>query len=150
MITAALIIVSLCLLAMTGTAMWAVKDAHDQYDARRIAEVALAHASEGLMKAERDWQTAENLHKAERERADFLEEQLHDSETLLATGRPAGGNSRERLSLALSAAKRIANLAAGPDRTRTAPSTEPPAVLVATPAGAVRGAGDGPTKPGAK
>jgi len=151
-VIAAVILLAACLAVMTVTAAVAANDWRHQVDARRVAEVALATASEGLMKAERDWKTAENLHKAERERADFLEEQLHDAEVLLATGSPAGGGTgRQRLQAALSAAKRISNLAAGPDRARTALDAEPVAVphpAAPTTAAPRRGAGDPPTKPG--
>lgn len=151
--TAALILVSLCLLAMTVTAIACVKDmatshaeALKQADARRVSEVALATAGEGLMSSQRDFQNLEGLHRAERERADFLEEQLHDADVLLATGRPPGGGSdRERLQDALSAIKRVNNHAAGPDRARTAPGTDEKPVLNTAPA---RGSGDPPTRPG--
>jgi len=148
-VIAAVILLAACLAVMTVTAAVAASDWRYQVDARRVAEVALATASEGLMKAERDWKAAENLHKAERERADFLEEQLHDAEVLLATGSPAGGGTgRQRLQAALASAKRMSNLAAGQDRARTALDAEPVAVPNPTAARIARGAGDGPTKPG--
>lgn len=153
MVAAALVIVSICLVTMTVTAAIAAADWRRQVDARRVAEVALATASEGLIAARDAVAVAENLHRAERERADYLEEQLHDADVQLATGRPGGGSTgRERLSSAFGAIKRVSNLAAGPSRPRYAGDAEPLALPDTTATGAVsgarRGAGDGPTKPG--
>lgn len=148
---AAIILLAACLATMTVTAAIAASDWRRQVDARRVAEVALATASEGLIAARDAVQVAENLHRAERERADFLEEQLHDADVLLATGKPAGGGtSRERLQNALGAVKRVSNLAAGPDRSRHAGPAQPQPVFDPTPAATsarARGAGDGPTEP---
>ena len=144
--TAVCILLAICLLSMMVVNFALVRDWMEQANGRRMAEVALATAAEGLVSAQRDMQTAENLHRAERERADFLEEQLHDQDVLLATGVPAGGgSSRQRLQSALSAIKRVSNHAAGSDRARTASGAEPPAVPDPAPA---RGAGDPPTRPG--
>lgn len=143
---AAVILLAACLATMTITAAIAASDWRRQVDARRVAEVALATASEGLIAARDAVKVAEGLHKAERERADTLELELHDVDVLLATG--AGRHpdpGRSRLS---SAIKRVANHAAGPDRSRSASNQGADEVPEQPVSRSSRGIGDPPTAPG--
>jgi hypothetical protein len=139
------------IVALCGTTIWALKQRGDK--AVRAAElegVAKEQAAETL-RAVDTIKHVEGLHRAERERADYLEDELHLAETR-AAGTPAAGSGKQQLQAARAQVKRSLNLAAGPGRARAGSGAEPPP-LPPLPAAAgkrraVAGVGDLGTRPG--
>lgn len=142
----AIAIVATAAIALIGAALAAVIKAKD---AQRVAEVTAARFEEAVIAEKHAVDVAEGLHKAERERADVLEEELHDADIFIATsGGAAGATAGPGRSRLLSALKRVANHAAGPSRARGAGDPSPDPVPVATAARGSRARGEPPTAPG--